>query len=115
MRTRFSIQWLLTTLGMLEAQRSAQEVVQQQHLAPQDGVPAERHPLEPVLKEKTHEAHETKAAKRNKQNDESAIRPSSETSKTPNKVKELPPNENLKKLPDEVYGDTEIPRKHRNL
>jgi hypothetical protein len=57
----------------------------------------------------------TKAAKRNKQNDESAIRPSSETSKTPSKVKELPPNENLKKLPDEVYGDTEIPRKHRNL
>jgi len=32
-----------------------------------------------------------------------------------NKIEELPPNENLKKLPDEVYGDTEIPRKHRNL
>jgi hypothetical protein len=57
------MQWLLTTLGMLEAQRSAQEVVQQQHSTPADGVPAERHALEPVLKEKIHEAHKTKAAK----------------------------------------------------
>ena len=24
-------------------------------------------------------------------------------------LRELPPNENLKKMPDEVYGDTEIP------
>jgi hypothetical protein len=63
MRTLFSIQWLLTTLGMLEAQRSAQEVVQQQHSVPQDGVSAERHALEPVLKEKIYEAHKTKAAK----------------------------------------------------
>ncbi len=62
MHTLFSIQWLLTTLGMLEAQRSAQEVVQQQYGTPQDGIPAERHPLEPVLKEKTYEAHKTKAA-----------------------------------------------------
>jgi hypothetical protein len=62
MRTVFSIQWLLTTLGMLEAQRSAQEVMQQQHLATHDG-PAEGRPLEPVLKEKTYEAHKTKAAK----------------------------------------------------
>ena len=62
MRTVFSIQWLLTTLGMLEAQRSAQEVMQQQHLSTPDG-PAEGHPLEPVLKEKTYEAHKTKAAK----------------------------------------------------
>jgi hypothetical protein len=63
MRTLFSIQWLLTTLGMLEAQRSAQDVVQQQNLVPQDEVPAERHPLEPVLKEKVHEAPKAKAAK----------------------------------------------------
>ena len=48
---------------MLEAQRSAQEVVQQQYGTPQDGVPAERHPLKPVLKEKIYEAHKTKAAK----------------------------------------------------
>lgn len=63
MRTVFSIQWLLTTLGMLEAQRSAQEVMQHQHLATHDELPAEGHPLEPVLKEKTYEAHKTKAAK----------------------------------------------------
>jgi len=25
------------------------------------------------------------------------------------RLKDLPPNENLKKLPDEAYGDTEIP------
>jgi hypothetical protein len=27
------------------------------------------------------------------------------------KTPSLPPNENLKKLPDEVYGDTKIPAK----
>jgi len=63
MRSLFSIEWLLTTLGMLEAQRSAQEVEQQQHSAHPDGIPAERHPLEPVLKEKIYEAHKTKTAK----------------------------------------------------
>jgi hypothetical protein len=63
MRTLFSFQWLLTTLGMLEAKRSAQEVVQQQHSAHQHGVPAETDLLEPVLKEKTYEAHKTHTAK----------------------------------------------------
>ncbi len=29
--------------------------------------------------------------------------------KHPRKDSKLPPNENLKKLPDEVYGDTTIP------
>ena len=57
-----------------------------------------------------------KRQKRDKQNGEAVVNPpSSEVSNAPNKIKELPPNENLKKLPDEVYGDTEIPRKHRNL
>jgi hypothetical protein len=31
----------------------------------------------------------------------------------PGKTASLPPNENLKKLPDEVYGDTKIPAKER--
>jgi hypothetical protein len=61
MRTLFSIEWLLTTLGMLEAQRSAQEVVQQQHSAPQEGL--ESHALEPVLRAKNDETHKTKVAR----------------------------------------------------
>jgi hypothetical protein len=61
MRTLFSMQWLLTTLGMLEAQRSAQEVAQQQDSG--HGLAAESDPLEPVLQEKTYEPHKTKAAK----------------------------------------------------
>jgi hypothetical protein len=44
-----------------------------------------------------------------------AAPPSNQNSKIPAKISELPPNETLKKLPDEVYGDTEIPRKQRNL
>jgi len=57
-----------------------------------------------------------KRQKRNRLNNESVAHPpSNEASDPPNKLKELPPNENLKRLPDEVYGDTEIPRKHRNL
>lgn len=31
------------------------------------------------------------------------------------KLPELPPNENLKKFPDEAYGDTQIPARDRNL
>jgi hypothetical protein len=57
-----------------------------------------------------------KRQKRHKQNSESVAHPpASPQSNVINKTEELPPNENLKKLPDEVYGDTEIPRKHRNL
>jgi hypothetical protein len=57
-----------------------------------------------------------KRRKRTKQNSESiANPPASQPLKVTNKIEELPPNENLKKLPDEVYGDTEIPRKQRNL
>jgi hypothetical protein len=63
MRTLFSVQWLLTTLGMLEAQRSAQEVAQQQDSAPGHGLAAESDPLEPVLQEKIYEPHKTKATK----------------------------------------------------
>jgi hypothetical protein len=63
MRTLFSIQWLLTTLGMLEAQRAAQEVAQQQDSAPGHGLAAESDPLEPVLQEKICEPHKAKAAK----------------------------------------------------
>jgi len=63
MRTLFSIQGLLTTLGMWEAQRSAQEVAQQQDLAPGYGLAAESDPLEPVLQEKIYEPHKTRAAK----------------------------------------------------
>jgi hypothetical protein len=32
-----------------------------------------------------------------------------------NDVEGLPPNENLRKDPDEVYGDTEIPHRGRSL
>ena len=32
---------------------------------------------------------------------------------TPTKETENPPNENLQKHPDEVYGDTKIPTSHR--
>lgn len=63
MRTLFSIQWLLTTLGMLEAQRAAQEVAQQQDAASGHGLAAESDPLEPVLQEKIYEPHKAKAAK----------------------------------------------------
>jgi hypothetical protein len=63
MRTLFSIQWLLTTLGMLEAQQAAQEVAQQQDSAPGRGLAAESDPLEPVLQEKIYESHKTEAAK----------------------------------------------------
>lgn len=63
MRTVFSIQWLLTTLGMLEAQRSAQEVMQQQHLATHDGLPLKAIHSSQFSKEKTYEAHKAKAAK----------------------------------------------------
>ena len=63
MRTLFSIQWLLTTLGMLEAQRAAQEVAQQQNAASGSGLAARSDPLEPVLQEKIYEAHKAKAAK----------------------------------------------------
>ena len=56
-----------------------------------------------------------KLQQRNKQSEQAVVRPSSKTPKAPTKISELPPNENLKKLPDEVYGDTEIPRKKRNL
>jgi len=63
MRTLFSLQWLLTTLGMLEAQRAAQEVAQQQDSAPGHGLATESDPLEPVLQEKIYQPHETKAAK----------------------------------------------------
>jgi hypothetical protein len=31
------------------------------------------------------------------------------------KIDALPPNENLRKHPDEVYGDTEIPRRGKLL
>jgi hypothetical protein len=44
-----------------------------------------------------------------------AAPPSNQNSKIPAKISELPPNETLKKLPDEVYGDTEILLKQRNL
>jgi hypothetical protein len=44
-----------------------------------------------------------------------AAPPSNQNSKIPAKISELPPNETLKKLHDEIYGDTEIPRKQRNL
>jgi hypothetical protein len=37
-----------------------------------------------------------------------------ESLNTPN-GKGLPPNENLRKPPDEVYGDTEIPRREKLL
>jgi hypothetical protein len=30
-------------------------------------------------------------------------------------VQELPPTENLRKYPDEVYGDTEVPRRGKVL
>ena len=63
MRTLFSVQWLLTTLGMLETQRSAQEVAQQQDLAPGQGLAAESNPLEPVLQEKIHEPPKTRATR----------------------------------------------------
>jgi hypothetical protein len=53
--------------------------------------------------------------KRKNEKLESATSLSNQNSKIPSKISELPPNENLKKLPDEVYGDTEIPRKQRNL
>jgi hypothetical protein len=53
--------------------------------------------------------------KRKNEKLESATSLSNQNSKVPSKISELPPNENLKKLPDEVYGDTEIPRKQRNL
>ncbi len=57
-----------------------------------------------------------KRQKRSKHNEEVAINPPTNgVFNAANKTKELPPNENLKKLPDEAYGDTEIPRKHRNL
>jgi hypothetical protein len=57
-----------------------------------------------------------KRQKRNKQNSEFVAHPpASQQSNVINKIEGLPPNENLKKLPDEVYGDTEILRKHRNL
>lgn len=36
-----------------------------------------------------------------------------ENRKLPRKDEKLPPNENLNKLPDEVYGDTKIPESHR--
>jgi hypothetical protein len=53
--------------------------------------------------------------KRKNEKLESATPPSNQNSKTPTKISELPPNENVKKLPDEAYGDTEIPQKQRNL
>ena len=57
-----------------------------------------------------------KRRNRSKHNGEVATNPpSSEVLNAPNKIKELPPSENLKKLPDEAYGDTEIPGKHRNF
>jgi len=31
----------------------------------------------------------------------------------PNPVRDLPPNESIRKHPDEVYGDTEIPHRRR--
>ncbi|HEY1472072.1 MAG TPA: hypothetical protein VGF61_23735 [Candidatus Acidoferrum sp.] len=76
MRTLFSFQWLLTTLGRLEAQRSAQEVVQQQHVAPQDGLADESSELEPVLTKKIYAAHKAKIAKTDQA--EREIRDSSE-------------------------------------
>ena len=63
MPTLLSIHWLLTTLGMLEAQRSAQEVAKQQDSAPGHGLAVESDPLEPVLQRKIYEPHQTKAAK----------------------------------------------------
>ena len=57
-----------------------------------------------------------KRQKRNNQHSDSNANPTTgQLPNVPNKIEELPPNENLKKLPDEVYGDTEIPKKHRNL
>jgi hypothetical protein len=46
--------------------------------------------------------------KRKNEKLESATPPSNQDCKIPAKMSELPPNENLKKLPDEAYGDTEI-------
>jgi hypothetical protein len=53
--------------------------------------------------------------KRKNEKLETAAPPSNQNSKIPAKISEFPPNETLEKLPDEVYGDTEIPRKQRNL
>jgi hypothetical protein len=53
--------------------------------------------------------------KRKNEKLECATPPSNQGSKIPAKISKLPPNEKLKKLPDEAYGDTEIPQKQRNL
>jgi hypothetical protein len=40
----------------------------------------------------------------------------SETSKDPKASEtEIPPNENLRKFPDEAYGDTEIPGRNKDI
>jgi hypothetical protein len=33
----------------------------------------------------------------------------------PNPVRDLPPNQSIRKHPDEVYGDTEIPHRRRRM
>jgi len=53
--------------------------------------------------------------KRKNEKLECATPRSNQDSKIPAKIGKLPPNENLKKLPDEACGDTEIPQKQRNL
>ncbi len=52
----------------------------------------------------------TESPRRNKKDDSSARQGRGRSTKV-----ELPPNENIRKHADEVYGDTEIPERKENI
>jgi hypothetical protein len=49
----------------------------------------------------------TESSRRNKRN----TTPSDSSEQPNSKIQDLPPNENIRKRADEVYGDTEIPER----